>query len=711
MSDFTTPQRIVVVGGGLSGTLVAVHLLRSAPPGTLITLIERNPPVGRGVAYGTNTCAHLLNVPAGRMGAFAEKPAHFLEWVRERVGRPGFPSRVEAGDFLPRCLYGDYIGYVLTEARQQADPAVSFVARVGEVVDLDELAGGGSARVFLSDGTTLVADHVVLALGNLPSEYPARSGRQVYRSWRYVHVPWAPGVIDGIDPDAEVLIAGQGLTATDIVIQLAERGHRGRISCLSRRGLRPLPHREVAPWRDFFAGEPAPRTVRALVRRVRAEVDAAAAEGADWRAVIDALRPHSARLWANLDWSERARFMRHVRPYWEAHRHRLAPEVAARLDALVRAGKLAYLAGRFRHLEENADGLRVVWRPRGGETDAELRVAKLINCTGPRTDYSKYQHPLFVNLLARGLIDHDPLALGVAATPEGRVRRYRGGAIPWLHTLGAPLKGVLWECTAAPEIRAQAPAIARAILRPADASASPPSRFQLLVADVKNRIQEISAPELRAEIAAGERSLLIDIREGEEHVKGAIPGARHIARGVLEGRIEEAAPDPATSIVLYCAGGNRSVLAADSLQKMGYSRVRSLAGGFAAWAKSNGSPSGRSRGAPEKIAGVVRPRLLCSPFRRRGRGAFDRLPDAPGEEADDEADRESEVDPAAGCHGWVGSVLSSLISIGIGMVPNCESQRRAAYSISKHARKRTTPTTQRVSWATGLAVEPKRSFT
>lgn len=440
MPNSRTPPRIVIVVGGLSGTLV--------------TLIERNPPFGRGVAYGTNTCAHLLNVPAGRMGAFPDRPGQFFEWVRERVGRPGFPAKVDAGDFLPRCLYDDYIGYVLTEARQQADPSVGFVTRVGEVVDLDELSGGGLARVFLSDGTTLVADHVVLALGNLPGEYPARSGRQVYRSWRYVHTPWTPGVIDGIDPDAEVLIAGQGLTATDIVIQLAERGHRGRISCLSRRGLRPLPHGDGPAWRDFFAGEPAPGTVLALLRRVRAEVGAAAAAGVGWRAVIDAIRPHAVRLWAHLSWSERARFMRHLRPYWEVHRHRLAPEVATHLDGLVRAGKLAYLAGRFRHLEEQPDGLRVVWRPRGAGADAELRVAKLINCTGPR--------------------------------------------------------------------------------------------------------------------------------------KGVIPGAKHIARGVLEGRIEDAVPDTATSIVLYCAGGNRSALSADNLQRMGYSRVRSLAGGYAAWAKAAG---------------------------------------------------------------------------------------------------------------------------
>jgi len=101
-------------------------------------------------------------------------------------------------------------------------------------------------------------------------------------------------------------------------------------------------------------------------------------------------------------------------------------------------------------------------------------VAKVINCTGPRTDYSKYQHPLLINLLARGLIDHDPLALGINALPTGEVLRYRAGPTGWLFTLGAPLKGVLWEATAVPEIRVHAASLAERLvaLAPMGATAS-----------------------------------------------------------------------------------------------------------------------------------------------------------------------------------------------------------------------------------------------
>jgi uncharacterized NAD(P)/FAD-binding protein YdhS len=195
-------------------------------------------------------------------------------------------------------------------------------------------------------------------------------------------------------------------------------------------------------------------------------VRTAAARGVDWRPVVDALRPRSQALWAALSWPERARFLRHLRPYWEVHRHRLAPQVAAAVDRLEAAGRVRFHAGRLELLRDVGGGAEAVFRRRGTGERVALRVARVINCTGPRSDYSKFQHPLLVNLLARGLIDHDPLALGIQALPTGEVLRYRADPIGWLFTLGAPLKGVLWESTAMPEIRVQALALAERLLFP-----------------------------------------------------------------------------------------------------------------------------------------------------------------------------------------------------------------------------------------------------
>ncbi len=466
----SSPLQIAIIGGGASGTLLAAQLLRRAARPLRVVLLERMSEPGGGVAYGTSFGGHLLNVPAGRMSAFSDQPTHFLEWAGARAGHPGFPATVEAGDFLPRQLFGRYLSAVLADAERAAPAGVELLTVKGEVIDIEDETG--ERRLRTGDGSSFAADEVVLALGNLPGEYPIRRSLPIYHSQRYVHVPWRPGTLAGIPADADVLMVGAGLTSIDLILELAASGHRGTIHALSRRGLRPQAHRAAAPYRDFLADGELPRTVRALMRCLRREVAAAAQAGIDWRPVLDAIRPHSPALWQGFSWEERARFMRHVRPFWEVHRHRLAPQVAEKIAALCAEGRVKFYAGRLDKLLEQPDGAVAVFRERGTKKVRTLEVAKVINCTGPRTDYSKYQHPLLVNLLARGLIDHDPLALGLRATPEGEVLRHRGDAVGWLHTLGAPLKGELWECTAIPEIRTQAERLARRLIARVSAGAS-----------------------------------------------------------------------------------------------------------------------------------------------------------------------------------------------------------------------------------------------
>jgi rhodanese-related sulfurtransferase len=113
-------------------------------------------------------------------------------------------------------------------------------------------------------------------------------------------------------------------------------------------------------------------------------------------------------------------------------------------------------------------------------------------------------------------------------------------------------------------------------------------RFNQLAADAKTRVREVSAAEASQEQAKG--AVLIDIRETDELEKGHAQGAIHLSKGVIELRIEEIAPDVSTPIICYCGGGSRSALAADNLQKMGYTNVASMAGGFRAW-QNEGLPT------------------------------------------------------------------------------------------------------------------------
>jgi len=108
-------------------------------------------------------------------------------------------------------------------------------------------------------------------------------------------------------------------------------------------------------------------------------------------------------------------------------------------------------------------------------------------------------------------------------------------------------------------------------------------QFLKLVEDSKTRIREMDAPTLLQKLQQKASFRLIDVREADEYSAGRLPGAEHFSKGIIERDIETAVPDPATEIVLYCGGGFRSALAAESLQKMGYTNVWSLAGGWREW--------------------------------------------------------------------------------------------------------------------------------
>lgn len=463
IGDIFPAKTIAIVGGGFSGSALAINLLRRARGSLRILLIERKPPFGGGVAYGTKSPDHRLNVPADKMGLWPDEPEHFARWLREHHEQEGVPDTFDERGFLPRRLYGAYVSALLNDAEAEAVNQVNLTRVEGEVVDLEERAGGGGI-LRLQDGSDLVADQVVLALGNLPGAYPIPRPLPIYRSSRYVHVPWRADALGGIGPEDEVLLVGQGLTASDLMVELDRRGHRGTIHVLSRRGVRPQVHRAVEPYPSFIERPALPATARELVRRVRAEVREAAGRGVDWRAVVDSLRPHAEAIWQGFSPEDRSQFLRYVRPFWDGHRHRIAPELAEVLSRMEGEGRVKYHAGRLQSLDVDASGVDAVFRKRGSVQHVALRVAKVINCSGPRTDYSKYQHPLFIHLLARGLIDHDPLALGISARPTGEVLRYRGDEVGWLFTLGAPLKGVLWETNAVREIREQAQALAVRLL-------------------------------------------------------------------------------------------------------------------------------------------------------------------------------------------------------------------------------------------------------
>jgi uncharacterized NAD(P)/FAD-binding protein YdhS len=426
---------VAIIGAGASGTLTAVQFARLAPPGATAALIEAGARAARGLAYGTPYGAHLLNVAAGRMSALPDDPDHFLRWLRER------DPDAAPGTFAPRALYGDYLASLLG-----GEEAAGRVIRVGGTA-VGITRSGAHWIVHLHADRTVAADRVVLALGNLPPADPLHFDGEV--PLEYVRDPWAAGVAVGLDPEAPVLLIGTGLTAVDIGIALRHEGHRGTIYALSRHGRLPQAHAPFTPHPlDALPAELS--SPRNALRWVRAQV----AAGAEWRAVVDSLRPHTKTIWRNWSAAQRGTFVRHLRNLWDVHRHRAAPEVRAALHVEVLRGRIARIAS-------TPGGLAVEWRLSGTDATRSLTVARAINCTGPACDYARVDLPLVVQLRRAGWLVPDPLRLGVETDDDGRLLGIDGHPVEGLFTLGPLRRPSLWESTAMPEIRSQAAALAR----------------------------------------------------------------------------------------------------------------------------------------------------------------------------------------------------------------------------------------------------------
>jgi uncharacterized NAD(P)/FAD-binding protein YdhS len=319
--------------------------------------------------------------------------------------------------------------------------------------------------VELDDGATIVADAVVLATGNAAPAHPAGISPSLRASARYVAAPWRGVALAGIGPDEDVLVIGTGLTAIDAFLALRAHGHRAPIAMMSRRGLLPRPH-------DDHHGAPAAlpdlapgADLSAWVRLARAAVATAEASGAPWQGVFDALRHRVAGIWAGLSEADRRRFLRHVRPWWDVHRHRVPSDIHARLVEERAAGGVDWCAGSLVRADLDGDGVRVTLRRRGRADTEERRVGHVVNATGPDMDLARSGGPLYRALLEQGWVRQDPHRIGLVTGPDGAAIGPDGAEVPGLYVLGAARRAGAWETTAVPELRVQAAGLAERLAR------------------------------------------------------------------------------------------------------------------------------------------------------------------------------------------------------------------------------------------------------
>jgi uncharacterized NAD(P)/FAD-binding protein YdhS len=445
---------VAVIGGGASGTLAAIHLLRLAAAGygpMRIALIDRDGRHGLGQAYATPHTSHALNSPAGQMSALAGDPGHLLRWAAT--------AGISHNGFLPRPVYGRYLLQTLAEAQRAAEPLATLRHITSRVVAIRDHAPGRAMRLHLAADGHIDADVAILATGHLPTAAPCPVPPDPY----YIPDPWAPGALQMAGDGRPVVIIGTGLTMVDVAVAVTEANPGTVVHAVSRHGLLPRAHRggEAAAqsyWLPVFSQNAGPVRLTDLMWQVRTAIGDHPTARQD---IVDALRPHIPELWQRLPLGDKRYFVRHLARYWEVHRHRIPPQTAQQVTMLRVTGRLSVHAGRITGVGQHQDGLRVAVGT--GADSYQLGDGWLINATGPGTDVTATIDPLLRDLLDRGLARPDPLRLGVDADSSGALLDAAGRPSGRLFTLGPTLRGCRYETTAIPEIRDQAVALARLI--------------------------------------------------------------------------------------------------------------------------------------------------------------------------------------------------------------------------------------------------------
>jgi uncharacterized NAD(P)/FAD-binding protein YdhS len=440
---------LAVVGAGFSAIAVTINALLKLPPSGRIAVVGDDPGFGRGAAYRTEFYVHRLNVPAARMSVFADRPDDFLDWLKQK-GRD-----LPGDDFASRNDYGLYLRDRLADLlRDRSHHAKVDFIKAKAMACLEMYPG---AVVFhLNNTDMLAAKNVVLCLGvgnaRLPLSVAALS--PIAKS-RIVENPWRLAWLKGVGADDRVCILGSGLTMIDQVLALRAHGHRGSIDVLSRRGLVPHPHlaHRAPPLDPVVTGGTS--TLSSMLRALRDQ----AASGGEWRAVIDSLRPHTQAIWQQMGDDQRSRFLRHALPWWNIHRHRISPTVHAQFDKLIKSGTVVVHAGFLQSIAEQDRTISVSYRLRGSQNTRALHVDWIVNSTGMERAGIGHS-PLLEEMRRLGLVQQDPLGLGIVVDHRSRIIKANGTVDDRIYAVGALTASRFWEITAVPDIRRQAAEVA-----------------------------------------------------------------------------------------------------------------------------------------------------------------------------------------------------------------------------------------------------------
>lgn len=441
---------VAVIGGGFSAAAMIVNLLEVLDPDRTIGVVARTAGLGLGTAYGLADDIHRLNVPAGRMSLFPDRPDHLCDWLKRNGHALG------AEDFIPRRLFGAYVQDTLEAQLHRSDNRARLHLQDAEAIDCEAL--DDERQVFhLSDGERLAARASIFCIGGTPAGLPLPDDRIGPEARRHLCLNvWADKWMERVRPDDTVFMLGSGLTMVDQVMSLRRRGHRGRIHVVSRHGLVPQPHHVPRSEALQPAITPGAAPLSEMMRRLRA----AARTAGDWRSAVDGIRPLTQAVWQHLSLEERRRFLRHANAWWNVHRHRLAPDIRQSFDEMRESGQVTVSAGWLQEIYAHDARARVAYRDRHSGTLRQVSADWVVNCTGMEK-CSIAKVPLLKKMSARGMIIGDALGLGLAVNADSQIQREDGSTATAAYALGPMTIGQFFEIFAVPDIRVQVSRVAR----------------------------------------------------------------------------------------------------------------------------------------------------------------------------------------------------------------------------------------------------------
>ncbi|WP_095205047.1 FAD/NAD(P)-binding protein [Mesorhizobium carmichaelinearum] len=439
---------IIIVGGGASGVVMAAHLLKSANPDLRVTLIEKRPHFGQGIAYSTLLSAHVLNVSAAGMSAYADDPGNFWRWLQGRglVDREQTP---QTPFYAPRSLYARYLGELLDELEAREQPTGRLRLIHEESLSITPTTSG--VEVALANGTSVVAHLAILATGH--DEQPAQGHA----------IRMGSEADTALDADNPVMVLGTGLSMVDAFLALEQRGHTGKIVAVSRRGLLPSPHRKGNPIKLDVADIPLGTQLSYFVGWFRDLIKENQKAGIDWRDVVDGLRPFNQKIWQNWPASAKRRFVEHTKAWWDIHRHRMAPEVYAKVTEAVQSGRIRLVAGRVVGIAPG-EAFSVDVQSRHSQLVETFDVARIYDCSGIVRDISTSSNSVVRSLVDRGLGRPDPMRIGLDVSANCEIIAGDGTVSRKILAVGPLTRGTFFEIDAIPDIRVQCARLSKQLL-------------------------------------------------------------------------------------------------------------------------------------------------------------------------------------------------------------------------------------------------------